>query len=459
MVNRLTDTIAAIATPPGKGGVALIRISGPEAIAIADLCFVPSSGKLLSAFPARHAVYGHIVRDGEPIDDGMAVLFHAPASFTGEDTVELSCHGGVLVTRAVLETVFAAGAVCAAPGEFTRRAYLSGKLTLTDAEAIGTLLDADSDSAVRLCASDARARLREATGQLRAELVHLLASLYAAIDYPDEDLAELDDRQIAQGIEDLKIRVRRLADSYRTGSAMTDGITTVLCGSPNAGKSTLYNALCGEDAAIVTDIPGTTRDLLDRRVTLDGITLHLWDTAGLRDTGDPIEAIGVSRTRKKIADAQLVLALFDGGREPDKQDNELITQLQGHPGCVIAVVTKSDLGTVPLEALRTRLPHTVAVNALQNDLSELTALIRQLFIDETLRIGTDAIVSTARQNAALHRCLAHLEKASEAHADSLPQDLVSGELELALNAVCEIDGKEVNEEVVSEIFSRFCVGK
>ena len=257
------NVIAAISTPPGKGGVAVIRISGDGAFEIAEKIFLPISNKKISDYPPRTQIYGYVIYNEEKIDDGMLTLFPAPRSYTGEDTVEISCHGGMLITRTVLEAVLSAGAVPAEAGEFTRRAFINGKLSLSEAEAIGTLLEASSYEQIKLSSSPARTKLNEAISSVRNGLISLMSSIYARIDYPDEDLGEFSDEESKNALIRIRSELDRLIATYRTGRAINEGISTVICGKPNVGKSTLYNLLIGEDAAIVTDIAGTTRDILE----------------------------------------------------------------------------------------------------------------------------------------------------------------------------------------------------
>ena len=310
-------TVTAISTPPGKGGVAVIRVSGDDALAVAAKCFVPKSGKPVSAVPPRRAVYGNILLDGKIIDDGLLLYFPAPDSYTGEDVIELSCHGGSLLAGLVLEATLRAGAIPAPAGEFTRRAYLAGKLSLSDVEAVGLAIDAVTPAQVRLAASDSRNRLRDAIGGLHDRLLTLLSSLYAGIDYPDEDLAELSGKEISDGIRQILSDLTALGDTYRTGRAIREGLPAVIAGKPNVGKSAVFNRLLGEDAAIVTEIPGTTRDVLEYPLAVGRALLRLADTAGLRDTADPVETIGVERARKKIGGAEVLLLVLDTSRPQD----------------------------------------------------------------------------------------------------------------------------------------------
>lgn len=459
---NLNDTIAAISTPQGKGGVALIRISGDEALCIADKMFVPRSGKKLSEIKSRTAVYGDIMAyepTGEHvrIDDGIATVFRAPASYTGEDTVEICCHGGVLITREVLSAVLAAGARMAEPGEYTRRAHIAGKLGLSEAEALATLLDAKTHEQLKLSRSGMDGALSKKTDELYAELRRLVSDVYARVDFPDEDLAGLTREQFCEAVGGVSAELECLMRTYRTGHAITEGISTVLCGETNSGKSSLYNAILGKNAAIVTDIAGTTRDILEEVVSFGGVTLRLCDTAGLRNSADVVERIGIERAREKIESAELILALFDTSREWDENVEILLGYLETLISPVIIITTKSDL------AAAWQMPekyNAVSISTRTGEgMDALADRINKLFIDGDIDISTDAVAATARQYAALCRAGDAVRNALSALDAGLPEDIAGSDLELAMAALAEIDGREVTVDIVSEIFSRFCVGK
>ncbi|MBQ9080940.1 MAG: tRNA uridine-5-carboxymethylaminomethyl(34) synthesis GTPase MnmE [Clostridia bacterium] len=459
---NLNDTIAAISTPPGKGGVALIRISGDEALSIADRTFRPRSGKRLSDLAARTAIYGDILTkepDGSlvRIDDGIATVFRAPASYTGEDTVEICCHGGALITREVLSAVLAAGARQADAGEFTRRAHISGRLGLSAAEALATLLDAKTHEQLKLSRSGLDGALSRKTSELYSELRRLVSDVYARVDFPEEDLAGLSRDELTEGVRQVEAELRHLMSTYRTGHAISEGISTVLCGATNSGKSSLYNALLGKDAAIVTDIAGTTRDILEDTVSFGGVTLRLCDTAGLRESEDTVERIGIERAREKVESAELVIALFDTSRELTEQDTALLGYLDGLISPVIILETKSDL---PARASLPGKYSAIRVSTKTGEgLEALAARINSLFIDGNINISTDAVAATARQYAALSRAADAVSGALAALDAGLPEDIAGSDIELAMSALAEIDGREVTADIVSEIFSRFCVGK
>ena len=322
------DTIAAISTARGKGGVALLRISGPDAISICQKVFSPKSGKKLSEYAPRTAIFGSIYAPDDrgewnEIDNGLATVFSAPASFTGEDTVEICCHGGILLTQTVLTACLAAGARAAEAGEFTRRAFLNGKMGLSAAEALGDLLEAQTREQLTLAHAGTDGRVERKCREIYDSLCAVLSSVYAKIDYPDEDLAEMSREEMQDALEDSIKRIEKLLDTYRTGHAIAEGIPTVICGKPNVGKSSLYNCIVGRDAAIVTDVEGTTRDVLCEVAALGRVTLRLFDTAGLHETEDVVEKIGIDRARKALEDAELILAVFDGSTAPDEEDKAL----------------------------------------------------------------------------------------------------------------------------------------
>ncbi len=448
------DTVAAVSTPYGKGGVAVIRLSGEEAVAVAERVFQPVSGAALGAHPPRSAVYGNIrdPLDGRVLDDGLAVVFRAPRSFTGEDTVEISCHGGILVTQRVLEACFAAGARQALPGEFTRRAFLNGKLELERAEALGNLLEAGNDEQMRLARAGMSGLLTSRAEQIYGSLCGVLANLEAGMDFPEEDLTELSRTELRDLCIEAEAEVQALIRTWRTGHAIAEGLPTVICGRPNVGKSAFYNRLVGRDAAIVTDIAGTTRDVLTDTVALGRVTLRLSDTAGLRDSDDPVERIGVERARRAMDEAELVLLLSDS--EVDPEADRLYGTLTEQGKTVLRILTKSDLRSAP------QVWNGIVLSSLTGEGFDcLTAAVEDAFIDAELRMGEDAVVFSARQVAALREVADTLSVAARNLADDLPYDICADDLRAALAALGTLCGRETGEDVITEIFARFCVGK
>lgn len=463
---NISDTIAAISSPPGKGGVALLRVSGPDAVTIAERVFRPASGKSLGELPANMTVYGHILfpePDGTHtvIDDGMAVCFHAPRSFTGEDTVEISCHGGVLITARVLSALLAAGARQAEAGAFTRRAFVNGKLDLTQAEALGTLLEAQTTHQLTLARAGMAGLVGGEARRFYEQLRQIVASVYAVIDFPDEDLAELSPADIRTKLNVLTGEMEHLLASYKTGKAVSEGIRTVITGHTNVGKSSLYNQLVGRDAAIVTDIAGTTRDILEETVSVGPVLLRLCDTAGLRESHDQVESIGIARARQTLEKAEFVLAVFDVSTPLTAEDIALADKLAGMSVPFLALLNKCDKPAVWTAAcLPFSSDHILSLSTATGEgMAALSEHIQALFMDGTLNLSEDAVLFSARQYAALCSAVTHVRDACRAMDDCFSADISCVDLELAMENLAEIDGRAVTEDIVSQIFSHFCVGK
>lgn len=461
-MHGITDVIAAVSTPPGKGGVAIIRISGEGTFEVVKKAFRCASGDFDSIKP-RYAKYGYIYDGDEIIDDVILTIFPAPHSYTGEDTAEISCHGGVLVTRAILELLLTLGTRIADAGEFTRRAFLNGKLSLTEAEAVGSLLEAESRAQISLSSVQARTRLGKRLSSIRESLVATLSSVFARIDYPDEDLGDFDDGELLSRLYNIKESVDSLLSTYKTGKAISEGVRCAIVGKPNVGKSTVYNLLVGEDAAIVTDIPGTTRDVLTSSVSLGRVMLRLADTAGIR-TGnlDAVETIGIEKSEKMLSECELLFAIFDISRPFDSEDEALIDKIKKANCVKIAILNKNDapcrFDATELDGIFT----SVLVGSARHSdrlIEEITESVEKAFLDGEIKLGESAVVSTARQNASLRRASELLDLAIDSLEAGFAQDAVAGDLERALSAVSELDGRAVSEEVVADIFAKFCVGK
>jgi len=461
----MSDTIAAIATGAQISAIGIIRLSGSETLRIMDTLFFPYSGRLMSSSPDRKLVFGELKdRGGELLDVCLCTISRGPNSYTGEDTAELQCHGSPVVMRAALDEIFALGGRQAGPGEFTKRAFINGKMDLSAAEAMRDLLEATSREQIALSHAGMEGKLSAALQAPYDEMKHLMASLYAAIDFPDEDLGEVSDEELTSTLHKIHGQLSKLADTYRTGHAIAEGIPTVLCGRVNAGKSTLFNRLVGRDAAIVTDVAGTTRDVLSETVNAGRVTLRLHDTAGLRETGDTVEAIGIERTKREMDNAELILFLLDASRTPDEEDRALAKQLQDTvqtKAAVICLLTKTDLGdNADAERLAGEFTHVVRLSGLTGEgVGDLVALIEDLFTDGTLSASDDAIVASARQYAEVRTALGEIESAIAGQEMGYTQDLIGENLENAMSAIGRVDGRTAGDEIVSEIFHNFCVGK
>lgn len=462
---NLFDTIAAISTPYGKGGVALIRISGDRAIEVAEKVFFPTNEKMLSECRSNVAYHGEILKIHEnkkiQIDDGLVTIFRAPKSFTGEDTVEICCHGGVLVTQSVLSLCLAAGARHATAGEFTRRSFINGKMGLNEAEALGNLLEAETEEQMLASRAGMRGVLSEKTGEIYASLCSVLASVFAHIDYPDEDLADMSEDEMLDSLKQNEERLVSLLNTYRTGRAVMSGIKTVILGKTNAGKSSLYNMLVGTDAAIVTDIAGTTRDVISERVKLGRVMLALSDTAGIRESNDVVERIGIDRARAAAQNAELVLAVFDGSRPLSDDERELVNYIKSLAAVKIAIINKSDIGCLPeYGELASGFEYSINISALKGEgYDEFCELVERIYIDKDLDTGNDAMIVNARQNAAITSALESVRGAIDSVRLGLPLEICCADIEEAMRCISELDGRAVSEDIVSEIFSKFCVGK
>ncbi len=451
-------TVAAVSTPAGTGGIAVIRISGENALGVADaMCRRFAAGKTLAALPGGRTARVKIFdADGEPLDDGVAAVFRAPASYTGEDVVEISCHGGVYVTRMTLRSALAHGAQPAGPGEFTKRAYLNGKLSLTQAEAVMSLISAGGKSSARAALSLLEGSLSRELREIRDALSGAASHLSAWIDFPEEEVEEVEPEALGRTLGAARDRLAVLVRDYDRGRLACDGIKTVICGRPNVGKSTLMNLLSGCERSIVADIPGTTRDIVEDCVQLDGYTLRLSDTAGLRETGDAVESIGVDRARKRVEEADLVLAVFEGSEEASPDDLSLLEALRGRRH--IAVINKSDLAQRLSPALfegRT----AVYLSAKTGDGFERlrAAILSSLELD-----GLDVsapMLAGERQLGCARAALNALDEALAALRAGMTLDALWVCVQSAFGSLCELDGVDAGERMIEGVFQNFCVGK
>ena len=455
MINK---TIAAISTAKGKGGVAIIRISGDDALLVAKKMM-----KLRSeVIEPRKAYYGEILRGGDVIDDGILTYFKAPASFTGEDVCEIACHGGIYVTGAVLESALSSGASLAGAGEFTKRAYINGKLTLSRAEAIGQVIDAKTDSQLKLSSSQARGVLSNKIDAIREKILDCISHAYATIDYPDEDISEAEISEINSCLDFVIDSLDGLKRSYHTGKAVCEGVRTAIIGKPNAGKSSVYNMLLGEDLAIVTDIAGTTRDVIEHTASVGGVTLNLADTAGIHETNDTVEKIGVERAKSKIESSELLLCVFDSSEKETDEDEFILECASGKTA--IALINKTDkeskISPEFMQKIDTGCQKVIFTSAKTGGgRDELAKALSDMYELGEIDLSNDAVIANARQFSSVNVALEKALEAKEALIFGQTPDIICFSLENALSELNMIDRREVSEEVVSAIFSRFCVGK
>lgn len=452
-------TIAAIATAAGTAGIGTVRISGKEAISTAEKVFRPLNvTRGLSRLKGYSAVLGRVFDQQGDIDDCVALVFRAPHSYTGEDVVELSCHGGSYLLRRVLRAVLEAGAQPADPGEFTRRAFFNGKMDLTRVEAVSDLIAAQGRLAARTALAARDGATARCLQEICGELLGVQAGFTAAVDYPDDDIPDPDPMQTDAVLQACLARLDGLLETYDAGRVLREGVDTVIVGSPNVGKSTLMNRLAGCERSIVTPIAGTTRDVVEETVRLGEVLLRLSDTAGLRQTEDTVEAIGVARTREKLATAALIIAVFDGSRPLNDEDRALLAQIVDQP--TVAVINKADLPiAAETEEIRRLVPHTVELSAeKERDLTALTQAVEQVTGIAALD-GDAPLLAGERQRRLAQQCRDSLAQARRAMAEGFPPDAVSQDIDGAIGALLELTGERVTEAVTQEVFSRFCVGK
>ncbi len=448
-----SSPIAAIATPPGEGGIAVIRASGKGVVALLDTIF---RGKKLEDQPSHTAHFGRIERDRVIVDEVVATVFRAPRSYTGEDTVEISCHGGVLVTQSVLETILSTGIRMAEPGEFTMRAFLNGKLELSQAEAVADMIHAKSRRALQAAQQQLDGALGEFVARFRQAIIDATAMLELELDFIEEDVEFADRSALRSLLEDLDRQIQDLLETYETGRLLRDGVRTVLVGRPNAGKSTLLNALIGKERAIVSDIAGTTRDTIDADWTYGGIYFKLIDTAGLRETEDVIEAEGVRRSEKAITEADVVMVLSDMSTEHGR--TEAFGRLKKeHPDKpMIHVGNKMDLAKDKQEAEA----YDIAISAARG---EGIDRLKQVLLDRALgRHHSEAgslVITATRHRDALAKTRSFVQSALARLAEGSSNEFISVDLRGALIELSHITGEITNEDILDSIFSRFCIGK
>lgn len=460
------DTIAALATPTGRGGVAIIRLSGSQAETIARKVFIFSRPR--ETYASHRFYLGQIIDPvtNTPLDQGLLVLMHAPRSYTGETVAELHCHGGVLLARRVLETVLGQGARLALPGEFTQRAFLNNRLDLSQAEAVLDLIEAKSDRGLQLAWQQLSGRLSETCSALRERVIGLTAYIEAFLDFPEDDIPEKAYTDLLEEMRVLADDIAALAATFRQGKVFREGLRTVIIGKPNVGKSSLLNLLSGTDRAIVTHIPGTTRDVLEETVTIKDIPLLVWDTAGIHNTTDEVERIGVERALEGLQAAEIVLALFDGSRPLDHEDAQVCSLLREK--AVVPILNKMDLAVVvqPQEIaqqLNGAIPIQFSTKTAIG-MTELGERIEQLAFGGEMPQGnaaslSGAVVSQSRHRDALLKAEHSLRQAHTNLQSSVPLDFVAVDLRAALDHIGEITGHISSEDILDRIFRDFCIGK
>lgn len=454
----MAKTIAAVATGNSVSGIGVIRISGDRAIEITQKVFKALDGTPLSELKGYTAKYGKVYSNGESFDNAVALVFRNPKSYTGEDVVELSVHGGIFIVEKTLETVLAAGAEPAQAGEFTKRAFLNGKIDLAQAEGVAALISAQGQEAAKVSFNLLQGSLSKEISGVLDELINCSSLMAAWVDYPDEEIPELDEASLKETLQTAKDALEKLLKNYENGIVMTQGVDTAIVGKPNAGKSTLMNMLSGVEKSIVTHIEGTTRDIVENSVRLGNIVLHLSDTAGIRESDDIVESIGIKKAIEKMDAASLVLAVFDSSAELGDEDRMLMNACKGKP--CIAVINKTDLPEkIDTNQIRSEFDRIVYISAKNNEGADVLeqAIKEQLGVENF--DASQPILANKRQKQCVANAYKHICQALEGAQMGITYDAINVMIDSAVDDLLSLTGKKATEEVVNNIFSRFCVGK
>ena len=450
-------TIAAIATPHGTGGISVIRVSGSECISICDKIFKAKSGKSL-AYAKTHTIhYGNIVVEGKIVDEVLVSVMRAPNTFTREDTVEINCHGGLVVTEKVLLAVISAGACLAAPGEFTKRAFLNGRIDLSQAEAVIDIINSPSSLALSVAAHQLGGSLSEDINNLRDSILEILAQINVTIDYPEEDIDDIEKEELISKLKNAKEKMSALLETSHRGKLIKDGINTVICGKPNVGKSSILNLLARDARAIVTDIAGTTRDVIEERITIGNAVLNVFDTAGIRSTSDTIESLGIDKSKECIKNAELVLFVADSAAGISDEDKEIFDSLDKKN--VIVILNKSDIADINVNKMFDGYTVIKLSAKTGKGLNDLSSAIEKMFKLGQISAGDNNAITNLRHKEALGFALNSLSSAISSLEECIPYDIVSIDLTDSASRLGEITGKTVSDEIVDKIFARFCLGK
>lgn len=452
------DTIAAIATPVAAGGVGMIRISGPEALDVADRVFTAVSGRKLKELEGYRGAFGRLHDSQGEIDEAVVFVYHAPRSYTGENVAEICCHGGIYLVQRTLRACIEAGARPAQAGEYTRRAFLNGKMSLTQAEAVVDLIAAQGEQSAQAALSARDGAIFQKIHKVTDKLLEVSSALAAWVDYPDEDIEEVSDANLRKSVAEVCNSLENILKEYDTGKVLREGVSTVIVGRPNVGKSTLMNLLSGEQKSIVTQIPGTTRDIVEDTIRLGDVVLHLADTAGLRDTDDPVEKVGVELARKRLNTSYLVLAVFDSSEELSQEDLDLIDKIKDRP--VVAVINKTDLPRkIDVEQIRAKIPHIAELSASAGEgVQVLEKEVREL-LELSQLDSSSGIIANERQRACVEQAKNTMNEAMEALDCGETLDAVNVCIDSAIDSLLELTGERASEAVVDKVFERFCVGK
>lgn len=458
---KITDTIAAISSAAGNSGIGIIRVSGDEAIEVVDKIFRPANKNKKLANVESHTVhYGHIMDGDKTLDQVLVIVMKNPHSYTGEDTVEIDCHGGMLILKKVLDLVLKNGARTADPGEFTKRAFLNGRIDLSQAEAVMDLINSKNDFALNSSIEQLKGGVSDAIKDIRKDIIYHIAFIESALDDPEHISLDGYDEEITEMLNENINKISKLVNSFDNGRIMKEGIKTVILGKPNAGKSSLLNLMLGEDRAIVTDIEGTTRDTLEENINFNGLSLKIIDTAGIRDTEDLVEQIGVNKAKEIAKEGDLIIYVVDGSRELDDNDREIIKLINDKQAIIL--VNKSDMDTViNIDDLKKDSNRDVILFSAKNGegMDQLEEEIRNMFYSGKVTYNDQVYITNARHKEALENALESLKQVKNSVDAGMPEDFYSIDLMDAYTDLGLIIGESVEDDLVNEIFSKFCMGK
>ena len=458
---KITDTIAAISSAAGNSGIGIIRVSGDEAIEVVDKIFRPANKNKKLANVESHTVhYGHIMDGDKTLDQVLVIVMKNPHSYTGEDTVESDCHGGMLILKKVLDLVLKNGARTAEPGEFTKRAFLNGRIDLSQAEAVMDLINSKNDFALNSSIEQLKGGVSDAIKDIRKDIIYHIAFIESALDDPEHISLDGYDEEITKMLNENINKISKLVNSFDNGRIMKEGIKTVILGKPNAGKSSLLNLMLGEDRAIVTDIEGTTRDTLEENINFNGLSLKIIDTAGIRDTEDLVERIGVNKAKEIAKEGDLIIYVVDGSRELDDNDREIIKLINDKQAIIL--VNKSDMDTViNIDELKKDSNRDVILFSAKNGegMEQLEEEIRNMFYSGKVTYNDQVYITNARHKEALENALESLKQVKNSVDAGMPEDFYSIDLMDAYTDLGLIIGESVEDDLVNEIFSKFCMGK
>jgi len=463
MTNMKEDTIAAIATPFGTSGTGKVRISGPDAINIGSKIFEASSGIDIKEADSHTAHHGYVENpeSGKTIDEVLAIVMIKPRSFTGENVLEFDCHGGMVPLEAVLELTLEHGARMAEPGEFSRRAFMNGKLDMAQAEAIIDVINSKTEKSLNIAMEQLKGGLSEKVNNIKDNVMELLAHLEASIDFPEDEIEGFDSNQLEERLKEIKEPIQKLIKTAKQGKLYQEGIKTVIVGKPNVGKSSLLNYLLQENRAIVTDVPGTTRDVIEEYINLDGIPLKVIDTAGVRESEDVVEKIGVEKTRESLKKADLVLMMLDVSQGLTEEDKQVYNLIKGQP--TIVVVNKTDLDkNIDIDELEKQFKeHPLLWTSVKEEkgMEELKNTILEEIFHEQINVDSDVMVTKVRHRDALNKAFQSIEKVEQSLNDGMPYDFLTIDLKDVLFYLGSITGETVTDDIIDQIFSDFCLGK